>query len=51
MHQRKMKIYSGDYSDCNDANIICITAGATQVPGETRLDLLHKDENYEIYSK
>lgn len=40
---RKMKIYSGDYSDCNDANIICITAGATQVPGETRLDLLHKN--------
>ena len=38
-----MKIYSGDYSDCNDANIICITAGATQVPGETRLDLLHKN--------
>lgn len=40
---RKMKIYSGDYSDCNDANIICITAGATQIPGETRLDLLHKN--------
>ena len=40
---RKMKIYSGDYSDCNDANIICITAGAIQVPGETRLDLLHKN--------
>ncbi|MEG0564504.1 L-lactate dehydrogenase, partial [Anaerorhabdus sp.] len=40
---RKMKIYSGDYADCNDANIICITAGATQLPGETRLDLLHKN--------
>ena len=40
---RKMKIYSGDYSDCNDANIICITAGAIQLPGETRLDLLHKN--------
>ena len=40
---RKMKIYSGDYSDCNDANIICITAGAIQLPGETRLYLLHKN--------
>ena len=40
---RKMKIYSGDYSDCADADIICITAGAIQLPGETRLDLLHKN--------
>ena len=40
---RKMKIYSGDYSDCNNADIICITAGAIQLPGETRLDLLHKN--------
>lgn len=40
---RKMKIYAGDYSDCNDADIICITAGATQLPGETRLDLLYKN--------
>ena len=30
---RKMKIYSGDYSDCNNANIICITAGAPQQIG------------------
>lgn len=40
---RKMKIYAGDYSDCSDAYIICITAGAIQVEGETRLDLLHKN--------
>ena len=40
---RKMKIYAGDYSDCKDAYIICITAGAIQAEGETRLDLLHKN--------
>lgn len=40
---RKMNIYSGDYSDCKDAYIICITAGAIQTEGETRLDLLHKN--------
>ena len=40
---RKMKIYAGDYSDCSDAYIICITAGAIQNEGETRLDLLHKN--------
>ncbi|MGL5311620.1 MAG: L-lactate dehydrogenase [Peptostreptococcaceae bacterium] len=40
---RKMKIYAGDYSDCKDAYLICITAGAIQTPQETRLDLLHKN--------
>ncbi|MEF9992513.1 MAG: L-lactate dehydrogenase [Romboutsia sp.] len=40
---RKMKIYAGEYSDCSDAYIICITAGAIQAEGETRLDLLHKN--------
>ena len=42
---RKMKIYAGNYSDCKDASIVCITAGAIQLPGETRLDLLHKNAN------
>lgn len=41
--QRKMKIYAGDYADCKDAYIICITAGAIQAEGETRLDLLNKN--------
>jgi L-lactate dehydrogenase len=41
--KRKMKIYAGDYADCNDAYIICITAGAIQGEGETRLDLLNKN--------
>ena len=40
---RQIKIYQGEYSDCSDANIICITAGAIQLPHETRLDLLQKN--------
>ncbi|WGX74815.1 L-lactate dehydrogenase [Paraclostridium bifermentans] len=40
---RIMKIYAGDYKDCSDAYIICITAGAIQNEGETRLDLLKKN--------
>ncbi|EQK41773.1 L-lactate dehydrogenase [[Clostridium] bifermentans ATCC 19299] len=40
---RIMKIYAGDYKDCSDAYIICITAGAIQNEGETRLDLLNKN--------
>ncbi|MFV0381615.1 MAG: L-lactate dehydrogenase [Breznakia sp.] len=35
----KMVIKAGDYSDCKDANIIVITAGAAQKPGQTRLEL------------
>lgn len=38
-----MKIYAGDYSDCKDADIIVITAGAAQKPGETRLDLMQRN--------
>ncbi|KRN01513.1 L-lactate dehydrogenase [Levilactobacillus senmaizukei DSM 21775 = NBRC 103853] len=37
------KIYSGDYSDCSDADVVVITAGAPQKPGETRLDLVNKN--------
>lgn len=44
---RHMKIYAGDYCDIVDASIIVITAGANQKPGETRLDLVHK--NISIY--
>ncbi|MDO4168664.1 MAG: L-lactate dehydrogenase [Lachnospiraceae bacterium] len=40
---RPMKIYAGDYDDIADAAIIVITAGANQKPGETRLDLVHKN--------
>ena len=37
---RKMNIYAGDYSDCKDAYLICITAGAIQLEGETRLGII-----------
>lgn len=33
----------GDYSDCKDAKIVVIAAGANQNPGETRMDLIHKN--------
>lgn len=36
-------IYSGDYDDCSDADVVVITAGAPQKPGETRLDLVNKN--------
>ncbi|HIW71626.1 MAG TPA: L-lactate dehydrogenase [Candidatus Levilactobacillus faecigallinarum] len=41
-------IYSADYSDCKDADVVVITAGAAQKPGETRLDLVNK--NLKIFS-
>ncbi len=34
-----MVIKSGDYDECKDANIVVITAGLSQKPGQTRLDL------------
>ena len=35
----KIDIKAGDYSDCKDADIVVITAGLAQKPGQTRLDL------------
>lgn len=35
----RMVIRAGDYDECKDANIVVITAGVAQKPGETRLDL------------
>ena len=40
---RKMHIYAGDYQDCKNADIVLITAGVNQKPGETRLDLLKRN--------
>lgn len=37
------KIYAATYNDCHDADIVVITAGAAQKPGETRLDLVNKN--------
>jgi len=38
-----MEIYAGDYDDLTDASLIIITAGASQKPGETRIDLAMKN--------
>lgn len=43
----KINIKAGEYSDCNNADIICICAGRNQEVGETRLDLIKK--NYEVF--
>lgn len=37
---RNIKIETGTYEDCGDANIIVITAGAPPKPGQSRLDTL-----------
>ena len=34
-----MKIKAGEYSECKDADIVVITAGLSQKPGQTRLEL------------
>lgn len=38
-----MQIYSGDYADLIDAEMIVIAAGVGQRPGETRIDLVHRN--------
>lgn len=40
---RPVRVYHGDYSDCAGSDIVIITAGANQKPGETRIDLVHKN--------
>ncbi len=42
-----MKIYSGDYEDCSDMDLVVICAGVPQLQGETRRDLLQK--NYRVF--
>lgn len=42
-----MTIYSGEYSDCTDADVVVICAGAPQEQGESRRDLLQK--NYKVF--
>ena len=44
-----MTIKAGDYSDCNDADIVVICAGRNQEVGETRRDLIAK--NYKVFQK
>ena len=38
-----MDIRAGDYDDVADCALVIVTAGAGQKPGETRLDLVHKN--------
>ena len=40
-----LKISSGTYQDAKDCDVVVITAGAAQKPGESRLDLLRKNAN------
>ena len=36
-------IFAATYDDCKDADLVVLTAGAAQKPGETRLDLISKN--------
>lgn len=38
--QENIKVWAGDYQDCQDADIVVITAGVNQKPGQTRLELI-----------
>lgn len=40
---KPVKVMSGDYEDTKGSDIVVITAGAAQKPGETRLDLVNKN--------
>ncbi len=46
---RPVKIWAGDYPDCKGADIVVITAGVAQRPGESRLDVVNK--NFEIFKQ
>ena len=39
----KIDIRCGDYTDCSDAKIVVIAAGANQNKGESRMDLIYKN--------
>lgn len=43
MLAKPMTIRVGDYPDCAGAELIVITAGAAQRPGETRIDLMNRN--------
>jgi L-lactate dehydrogenase len=38
-----LKVWSGTYQDCESADLVVITAGLAQKPGETRLELVEKN--------
>ncbi len=41
----RMVIKAGDYEDCENADIVVITAGIAQKPGQTRLELAQTNAN------
>lgn len=43
----QVRVRAGDYPDCADSSIVVITAGVSQRPGESRLDLLKR--NVEVF--
>ena len=45
--QKPVRVISGDYPECADADIVVITAGAAQTPGQSRRALL--SQNVEIF--
>ena len=36
----RIMVRTGDYSDCKDADVVVVTAGMPQKPGQSRLELL-----------
>ncbi|MUV90218.1 L-lactate dehydrogenase [Halapricum sp. CBA1109] len=40
---KPVDVYAGTYEDCWDADVVVITAGASQKPGESRLELLERN--------
>jgi len=42
---KPVKITAGNYADLKEAQVVVIAAGASQKPGETRLDLLARNVN------
>jgi L-lactate dehydrogenase len=46
---RPVRVWAGDYQDCQGADIVVIAAGLAQKPGESRLDLVNN--NVEIFRR
>jgi len=42
-----VRVWAGEYADCAGADVVVVTAGTAQRPGETRLDLVKR--NAEIF--
>lgn len=38
--EENVAVWSGDYDECSDADLVVVTAGINQKPGQTRLDLV-----------